>query len=71
MLSAHQQVALRRTFPEARIDGRVIGLGRWSMVYTDDRLDLPTTAGPGGRSIDGSDEAMTLWLTRVDVLSGR
>jgi hypothetical protein len=71
MLSAHQRVTVRRAFPEARIDGRVIRLGRWSMVHTDDGLELPTTSGPGGRSIDGSDEAMTLWLTLVDVLSGR
>ncbi len=53
------------------IDGPVIRLGRWTMVYTDGRLDLPTTSGPGGRSVDGCDEAMTIWLTLVDVLSGR
>jgi len=71
MLSAHQQVAVRHTFPAAQIDGPVIRLGRWSMVYTDDRLDLPTTAGPGGRFVDGCDEAMTVWMMLVDVLSGR
>jgi hypothetical protein len=71
MLSAHQQVAVRRAFPDAWIDGRVIRLGRWCMVYTEERLGLPTTAGPGGRSVDGCDEAMTVWMMLVDVLSGR
>ena len=71
MLSAHQRVAVRRAFPEARIDGRVIRLGRWTMVYTDDRLDLPTTSGPGGRFVDGCDEAMTIWGALADVLRER
>jgi hypothetical protein len=71
MLSAHQQVAVRRAFRDARIDGPVIRLGRWAMVYSDGRLDLPTTSGPGGRSVDGCDEAMTMWMELVDVLRGR
>lgn len=70
MLSAHRQVAVRRAFPSARIDGRVIRLGRWIIVYTGEGLDLPTTVGPGGRVVDGCDEAMTMWRELVDVLRG-
>jgi hypothetical protein len=68
MLSAHQQVAVRHAFRDARIDGPVIRLGRWNMVYTDSRLDLPTTSGPGGRFVDGCDEAMIMWMKLIDVL---
>ena len=71
MLSAHQQVAVRRSFPDAQIDGPVIRLGRWAMVYADNRLDLPTTSGPGGRYVDGSDEAMSMWMTLAEALGGR
>jgi hypothetical protein len=71
MLSAHQQIAIRRAFRDARIDGPVIRLGRWTMVYSDCRLDLPATSGPGGRFVDGCDEAMTIWGALADVLRGR
>ena len=71
MLSAHQQVAVRRAFPAARIEGRAIRLGRWTTVYTRDGLDLPTTSGPGGRFVDGCDEAMTMWRALVYVLERR
>lgn len=71
MLSAHQRVAVRRAFPGARIDGRLIRLGGWTMVYTDEGLDLPTTVGPGGRFVDGCDEAMSIWMELVDVLGAR
>jgi hypothetical protein len=71
MLSAHQQVAVRRAFPDAQINGPIIRLGRWAMVYADDRLDLPTTSGPCGRYVDGCDEAMSMWMTLAEALGER
>jgi hypothetical protein len=57
-----------RAFPRARIDGPVILIGRWCIVYADGRLDLPMTPSGSGWHVDGCDEAMVTWTTLVDVL---
>ena len=70
MFSAHQAIAVRRAFPGARIDGPVIRIGRWSIVYANGRLNLPMTPGASGWHVDGCDEAMATWTTLVEVLGG-
>lgn len=65
----HQQVAVRRFQPHALTDGSS-GSVDVPWFYTGVGLDLPTAAGPGGRIVDGCDEAMTLWSELVDVLRG-
>jgi hypothetical protein len=57
-------------FPGACIQGPVIRIGRWSIVYADGRLDLTMTPGASGWHVDGCDEAMVTWTTLVEVLGG-
>jgi hypothetical protein len=45
VLTAHQTLAIRRAYPEARVDGPVIRVGRWTMILLGERLDLPITKG--------------------------
>lgn len=61
VFTAHQVLKIRRAYPDARIDGPVIRVGRWTMITLGGRLDLPMSEGPAGWYTDGCDEAMTVW----------
>ena len=66
--SAHQVVAIRRAFPDARVDGQVVRIGRWTFFCAHGRLDLPRAWGGGGWHVDGSDDAMIAWTRLTEVL---
>jgi hypothetical protein len=69
MLTAHQRIAVLRAFPQAKIDGHRIRIGRWTFAVRGGRPGLPETEGPFGRRyFDGADEAMTLWSRLCEML---
>jgi hypothetical protein len=60
-MTAHQRIGIRRAFPDARVDGDVVRVGRWTLILAGGRLDLPMARGPAGWETDASDEAMEIW----------
>jgi hypothetical protein len=69
MLTAHQRIAVLRTFPQAKIDDRRIRIGRWTFAVSGERLSLPEAEDAFGRRyFDGADEAMRLWSRLCEVL---